>query len=69
MPRKEVRVPTIVDEEAVSILENGLLQMPGVNQVDFDPANKVVAVQWADPAGWDEIGRRLEALGYFPVEG
>jgi|FLYN01.1.fsa_nt_gi hypothetical protein len=68
MPRKEMRIPTVLADEDVTILENALLQMLGVSQVDYYPETKVVAVQWSDPASWDEIERKLETLGYFPEE-
>ena len=68
MPRREFRVPNVFGDEDVSILENALLQILGVSQVNFYPETKTVAVQWADPASWDEIERKLEVLGYFPEE-
>lgn len=68
MPRKTFRVPNIFGDQDAEIVENALRQTLGVQDVNIQPASKVVAVEWSEPASWDELRDKLGLLGYVTEE-
>lgn len=64
MQEKKILVPSITCHHCVRTIKNELLELPGVEKVEGDPATKQVLVAWTGPATWEAIAETLEEIGY-----
>jgi copper chaperone CopZ len=63
---KTFKVADICCPNCARLVRYQLGLLDGVNQVDVNVRTKIVTVQWATPATWQQIGTRLEESGYPP---
>jgi copper chaperone len=64
MPRELFTLPNILGDIDLSIAENSLRQINGVQLVEIHPTTKQVTIEWDEPATWEEIQQNLDRLGY-----
>lgn len=68
MEVKTVKVPNIGCDGCVNTIKSEVGELPGIISVEGDVADKMVTVQWDDPANWNSIKDKLEEIDYAPVE-
>ncbi len=61
-------VPNISCDHCVRSIKNELTEIKGVAAVQADAQSKVVSVEWADPANWEQIKTALVEIDYAPQE-
>lgn len=61
-------VPNISCDHCVRSIKNELAELKGVAAVQADAQSKVVTVEWADPADWEQIKAALAEIDYAPQE-
>jgi copper chaperone CopZ len=70
--KKEVRkmekhtfsIPNISCGHCVMTIKNELSELEGVKSVEGDPENKIIRVEWEQPATLKEIKFKLEGINY-----
>ncbi|MBZ0293129.1 MAG: heavy-metal-associated domain-containing protein [Anaerolineae bacterium] len=68
MQSKTFTVPNIGCDGCVRTIKNELSELEGVQTVDGAVDTKVVTVEWAAPATWDQIVEALKEIEYAPAE-
>jgi copper chaperone CopZ len=61
-------VPNISCDHCVRSIKNELAELKGVAAVQADAQSKVVTVEWAEPADWEQIKAALAEIDYAPQE-
>ncbi len=68
MERRTFQVPNIGCDGCVRSITNELNGIPGVIKVDGTVSDKVVTVEWKEPATWQQIVDALTEIDYAPAE-
>ncbi len=66
MELKTVMVPAIGCNGCVQTIKSEVGQIPGVTEVQGDPASKQITVKWNEPATWQVIEQKLVEIEYPP---
>lgn len=67
MPFKTLTIPKISCGHCVMSIKNELTALNGVVQVDGNPDQKTITVQWEAPATLEQIQTALQEINY-PAE-
>ena len=68
MPVKTFEVPNISCGHCVMTIRNEVSELTGVSRVDADKTTRMVTVEWAEPATWEQIKALLVEINYPPAE-
>jgi copper chaperone CopZ len=68
MNTKTFRVPNIGCDGCVRAIKNEVSEIEGVTSVIGNKDNKMVTVEWGDPATWEKIRAALIEIDYAPDE-
>jgi hypothetical protein len=63
---QEFQLPVIGTQEQVDQVTANLRALPGVVNVVGHRPTKIFAIQWSDPANWEQIEKTLIEMGYSP---
>ena len=66
MATKSFTVPNISCGGCTNSIETNLGVMAGVTHVKADQRTQQVSVAWEEPATWEKIEARLQAINYPP---
>jgi copper chaperone len=69
MPSKTFEVPNISCGHCVMTIKNEVSELAGVSSVEASEDTRQVAVQWDDPASWEQINDLLVEINYPPAPG
>ncbi|WP_373499253.1 heavy-metal-associated domain-containing protein [Desulfococcus sp.] len=67
MEEKTFKIPNISCGHCTAAIRNELTELAGVVQVDGNPGEKTVTVQWEAPATEAGILARLKEINYPPA--
>ena len=65
MDSKTFMIPSMLDKDA-KLIETELTQIGGVRNVHTHLPTHTITVEWASPATWEMIERRLAELQFTP---
>jgi copper chaperone CopZ len=65
--KKTFLVPNIGCDGCVRTIKNEVGQLAGVKYVDANVSDKMVTVEWDNPATWQQISKTLEDIEYAPA--
>jgi copper chaperone len=68
MQTKTVNIPNISCGHCVHTIQSEVSELAGVTKVEASQENKMVTVEWQDPATWDEIKTLLAEINYPVAE-
>jgi copper chaperone len=68
MESKTFKVPNIGCDGCVKAVRSEIEQVAGVVSVDVKKDEKLVSVQWNNPASWEAIRKALVDIDYAPAE-
>jgi copper chaperone CopZ len=68
MNTKTFLVPSIGCDGCVRAIKNEVSSIEGVLSVTGNKDNKMVTVEWGDPATWEKIRAALIEIDYAPEE-
>ena len=66
MEEKKVNLPDINCKHCALAIDRELSDIPGVEKIDVDVAQKLLLVSWKPPASWEKIKKKLSEIGYPP---
>ncbi len=66
MASKTFKVPNISCGHCVMTIQREVGELAGVKAVRADEQSKMVAVEWEEPATWEQIRSLLEEINYPP---
>jgi copper chaperone len=64
MEKHTFLIPSISCGHCVMIIKNKLSELEGVKAVEGDPENKIIIVEWEEPASLEDIKHKLEDISY-----
>ena len=64
MEQHTFNIPNITCGHCVMTIKNELSELEGVNQVDGNPGDKTVSVEWEAPATMETIKATLSEINY-----
>ena len=67
MEKQTLTVPNITCWHCVMSIKNELSELEGITEVDGDPENKSITVEWESPVTLDKIKDTLKKINY-PAE-
>lgn len=68
MSSKTFEVPNISCGHCVHTIKMEVSELAGVSSVDASQDTRMVTVEWADPATWEQIKNLLVEINYPPAE-
>jgi len=64
MEKHTFNIPNITCGHCVMTIKNELSELAGVNQVDGNPGDKTISVEWEAPATMETIKTTLTEINY-----
>jgi copper chaperone len=64
MEKHTFSIPNISCGHCVMTIKNELSELKGVKSVEGDPENKIIMVEWEEPATLKDIEQTLEDISY-----
>jgi copper chaperone len=64
MEKHTFSIPNISCGHCVMTIKNELSELEGVKAVEGDPENKIIMVEWEEPATLKDIEQTLEDISY-----
>ena len=64
MEKHTFSIPNISCGHCVMTIKNELSELEGVKSVEGDPENKIIIVEWEEPATLKDIEHKLEDISY-----
>jgi copper chaperone len=68
MEKTTLSIPKISCGHCVMAIKRELGEMSGIKSVEGDPGNKMITVEWDNPASLEKIKATLKEINY-PAEG
>ena len=66
MKAKTMHIYEVRSDHEVQQITQALDTLPGVEGIEGDWRTKIFAIQWSDPATWEQILDVLVGMGYQP---